>query len=310
MTNSGISVIVPVYNEENTLDELCSRTSAALESIGSDYEIVFVDDGSSDSSRTALRCLHEVNPRVKALFLDRNYGQHTALLAGIKHAKKGYIVTIDADLQNDPADIAKIVAELDRGYDAVKGKRLFRETNKVRRVYSFFANMILKGLINKDIDDYGCALGIYKRELFDRIFMTGKMPKYIFYFVFRSGARIAEIPVTDHRRKGSDSRYGFFKLARLFTELVMTFLIYSKKGYQFFKVSLWILYFNILISVAMMGCYVTGVISSGGIMVYIGLITVLGLSQLVSHVMIRKHILEYERIFTDEPLYVVAEQLD
>ncbi|MGC9398892.1 MAG: glycosyltransferase family 2 protein [Anaerolineae bacterium] len=204
-----LSVVVPVYNEEANVAPLHEELRAVLETLTSRYEILFVDDGSSDGSAEALRRLYERDTHVRVVRFRRNFGQTAAFTAGFDHAQGALIVTLDADGQNDPADIPRLVAELEKGaYDIVVGWRVDRRESLLRRLLSGCANAIINRVTGLQLHDRGCSLKLFKADLVGHIRLYGELHRFLPEIVSTVGARVAEIPVNDRRRRSGRSKYG------------------------------------------------------------------------------------------------------
>ena len=162
-----ISIVIPIFNEEGNLSELYSSIISVMLEYGYEYEIIFVDDGSSDSSFYILQDIATKNPKVKLISFRRNFGQTAAISAGIKYATKDIVVCIDADLQNDPADIPKLIDKINEGYDLVSGWRKNRQDSFSKRIPSLIANKLISKSIGIEIHDNGCSLKAYRKEILD-----------------------------------------------------------------------------------------------------------------------------------------------
>ncbi len=214
----GLSVVVPVYNEVANLPQLQEELQAALEPLGISYEIIFVDDGSTDGSLKVLQEIAAAAPQVMIIELRRNFGQTAALSAGMDFAQGEIVVCLDADLQNDPADIPRLLAKLAEGYDLVSGWRRHRRDHWLsRNLVSKVANSLISRITQVRLHDYGCTLKAYRRDLLDHIRLYGQMHRFIPALAGLVGARIAEIPVHHRPRLHGRSNYG---LGRMFTVLM------------------------------------------------------------------------------------------
>ena len=206
----GLSVVVPVYDEEDNLTELCERVAAAL--AGQDWELILVDDGSRDGSLECIRELSRSNPRVLGVRLSRNQGQSAAICAGLQVASGALIATLDADLQNDPADLLLLLAELG-DWDAVVGRRKQRRDSWIRRVSSRVANGIRNTVTRDHVADTGCSLKLFRREAILSVpFFTGAhrfLPTLLRYM----GFRVTEVEVEHHPRVAGQSKYGIWNRA-------------------------------------------------------------------------------------------------
>ena len=202
-----ISLVIPVYNEEGNLQNLYREISEVLEPYGRAYEIVFIDDGSTDASFALLSSLHHQDSRVKVVRFRKNFGQTAALAAGFAEARALVIVTLDADLQNDPGDIPTLLANLE-GFDAVVGVRRTRRDNLIRRISSRVANYVRNRLSDEDITDTGCSLKAYRREVLDRLVLYNGMHRFLPTLIKMEGFRVREVPVGHRPRRHGRSKYG------------------------------------------------------------------------------------------------------
>jgi len=204
-----ISAVIPVYNEEANLEALHDELKAVFAEMALQYEILFVDDGSSDDSAGVLRQLYERDDRVRVVRFRRNFGQTAAFTAGFDHARGNLIVTLDADGQNDPVDIPNLVAELHGGdYDIVVGWRMDRQESLLRRLLSRSANAIINRVTGLRIHDRGCSLKLFKADLVKHIQLYGELHRFLPEIASTVGARVAEIPVNDRNRRFGQSKYG------------------------------------------------------------------------------------------------------
>lgn len=210
-----ISVVIPVYNELPNLDELLKRTVATMESLGRSFEILAVDDGSSDGTFEAMRAFREQDPRLRVVRLARNYGQTPALYAGFANVRGRLIVTLDADLQNPPEELTKIVATLDEGHDVVFGWREDRHDSLFRRGASKILNRIVSWLIGARIRDLGCGLKGLTRECVDRLNQLTHQSRYLPAEIMWLGVDLAEVRVDHRPRERGSSKYNIFDLLRL-----------------------------------------------------------------------------------------------
>jgi len=233
-----LSLIIPVYNEEENLPLLMDAICEALEPLNKDWEIIFVDDGSRDRSLQVLENLAEKNPgHVRVVVFRRNFGQTAAIEAGIDHAKGETIVLLDADLQNDPADIPMLLAKLDEGYDLVSGWRKDRKDNRLTRtIPSNMANGLISWVTGVHLHDYGCTLKAYRRGALEGFRLYGEMHRFIPVFAHSVGARITELPVHHHSRKFGKTKYGLERTIKVVLDLftVKFLLDYSHKPMRLF----------------------------------------------------------------------------
>ena len=215
-----ISVVVPVYNEEENLPVLIPQIAEVLKPLGKTFEMIFVDDGSKDQSRPLLKKMILEYPQIRILGFKKNCGETAAGAAGIKEARGGIIVTIDADLQNDPKDIPTMLDYL-KGYDMVTGWRQKREDSWVKRITSRIANRIRNSLSGEEIQDSGCTFRAYKRECLQEIKLYKGMHRFIPTLVKMEGYRVIEIPIAHHARQFGISKYTTWnRMWRAFIDLL------------------------------------------------------------------------------------------
>ncbi len=220
-----VSVVVTVYNEARNIDELIERLATALVAWGRPWEVVLVDDGSSDGSRALLRAAHERDPRFRVVLLKRNFGQHPAMAAGMIHARAGIVVTMDGDLQNDPADIGKLVAALeDNGVEVASGRRQARaDALMSRKLPSRAINGMLRKLTSVEISDYGCAFNAYRRSAIEPVLHRVGRQKFTKALILSTGASVVEVDLQHHAREGQASRYSSMRLVRLALHVLFGF---------------------------------------------------------------------------------------
>lgn len=216
-----ISVFLPVYNEEPNLLPLHAKLDDALRKLGRSAEIIYVDDGSTDGSLRILRELASADPRVRVVALKRNYGQTAAMAAGIDAARGEVLIPMDADLQNDPADIVRLLEKLDQGFDVVSGWRKHRKDKMVtRKIPSMIANRVISWIGGVPLHDYGCSLKAYRRESLQDVRLYGEMHRFIPIYASWAGARVTEIPVEHHARTMGQSKYGLSRTIKVVFDLI------------------------------------------------------------------------------------------
>jgi undecaprenyl-phosphate 4-deoxy-4-formamido-L-arabinose transferase len=219
-----LSVLIPVYNEQDVLALLFERLYPVLDALGGSYEVLFVNDGSSDNSADILSQQFEQRPEVtRVLFLSSNAGQHAALIAGFQHARGEMVVTLDADLQNPPEEIPAIVAEMDKGYDYVGSIRASRSDKAWRHIASRMMNSLREKITNIRMTDQGCMLRGYSREITLEIAESNESRTFIPALAYLYAARPTEITVAHEERAAGDSKYSLFKLIQLNFDLVTGF---------------------------------------------------------------------------------------
>lgn len=215
------SLIIPVYNEEGNLTPLYERVTAAMRQLPGSYEMVLVDDGSRDGSPAELAALAGRDPRVKVVQFRRNFGQTAAMAAGIDHSRGDILVFLDADLQNDPADIPRLIAKLNEGYDVVSGWRKDRQDAFITRTLpSRIANALISWGTGVRLHDYGCSLKAYRREVLEQVHLYGEMHRFIPAYAALVGADITEIPVQHHPRVRGKSKYGLNRTVKVVLDLL------------------------------------------------------------------------------------------
>jgi len=232
-----ITVIVPVYNERENLEPFVASLSQALAFAGEDYEVLLVDDGSTDGSDEYLATLPAKDPRIRVIQFRRNFGQTAAMAAGFDYASGNILIPIDADLQNDPRDIPKILAKLREGYDVVSCWRQNRQDPWLtRRLPSKLANWLISFISGVRLHDYGCTLKGYRREVVKHIRLYGEMHRFIPVYASWAGAKVAEIPVKHHARKAGASKYGLNRTFKVVLDLITVKMLgsYSTKPMYFF----------------------------------------------------------------------------
>ncbi|MDD2308664.1 MAG: glycosyltransferase family 2 protein [Desulfuromonadaceae bacterium] len=232
-----ISIVVPVFDERENVEAVYSAISSVLHAMGCSYEIIMVDDGSSDGSYRELSRLASEDTSLKVIRFRRNFGQTAAMSAGFDFAKGDIIIPMDGDLQNDPADIPRLVAKINEGYDVVSGWRRDRkDTFITRKIPSLLANALISRQTGVHLHDYGCTLKAYRREVLDGINLYGEMHRFVPALASQFGARVTELPVNHFPRVHGVSKYGISRTLRVVLDLItVKFLMaYSTKPIQLF----------------------------------------------------------------------------
>ncbi len=236
-----LSIVLPIYNEAESLPDLLEELAPVLEATGSTFEIICVDDGSRDNSFAELKKLRAQDERVRVVRFRRNFGQTAAFAAGFDRAQGDIIVTMDADLQNDPADIPKLLAKIDEGYDVVSGWRVKRWQEGfasliTRKVPSAMANWLISTGTGVPLHDYGCALKAYRSEVVKSINLYGDLHRFIPAIASYYGVSVAEVPVNYRSRQFGRSKYGIGRITRVLLDLltVRFLLSYSTRPIQIF----------------------------------------------------------------------------
>ena len=232
-----ISIVVPIYNEQENVESVYAAIRSALQDAGFSYEIIMVDDGSSDGSYRELTRLAEADEALKVIRFRRNFGQTAAMSAGFDYANGDIIIPMDGDLQNDPADIPRLVAKIHEGYDVVSGWRRDRKDTFIsRKIPSMLANALISRQTGVHLHDYGCTLKAYRREVLDGINLYGEMHRFVPALASQFGAKVTELPVNHFPRLHGVSKYGISRTMRVLLDLMtVKFLMsYSTKPIQLF----------------------------------------------------------------------------
>ncbi len=215
-----LSVVVPVKNEAANVPRLVAALHDALDA-GPQWELVAVDDGSTDNTFAELTRIAATDPRVRVVRLWRNFGQSAAMQAGFDHARGNVIVTMDGDLQNDPADVPAMLGKLDEGYDVILGLRANRQDKfLVRKLPSLAANWLIRKVLGVPFRDFGCTLRVMRREVVDGLALYGEMHRFITAFAVHQGARVTQVPVRHHPRTAGKSKYNLTRTVRVLLDLV------------------------------------------------------------------------------------------
>ncbi len=255
-----ISVVIPMFDEAGNVGPLTTSLVQALEALGRPYEIIFIDDGSTDGTADRLSAAAKSNPRLKVIMFKRNVGQTAAMMAGIDHASGSVIVPMDGDLQNDPADIGVLLAKLDEGYGVVSGWRQNRKDDYLTRTLpSRIANAIISWVSGVPLKDYGCTLKAYRRDVLEGFRLYGEMHRFVPIYAQWQGALVTELPVAHNPRRAGRSKYGLNRAFKVLLDLmVVKFLtqyetkpiyIFGMVGLGFFAISfvagIWALYLKL-----------------------------------------------------------------
>lgn len=232
-----LTVTIPLYNEAENIPILYARVRDALDELGKRWELVLVDDGSSDGSGALLDRIAADDARVVVLHFRRNYGQTAAFMAGIDHARGAIIIPMDGDLQNDPDDIGKLLAKLDEGFDVVSGWRKDRQDHAIKRnLPSRIANGLISRVSGVRLHDYGCSLKAYRRDVLDGVKLYGEMHRFVPIYAAWNGARVTEMPVQHHPRLHGESKYGLERVVKVVLDLLVVKFLFryaSKPIYVF-----------------------------------------------------------------------------
>ncbi len=237
--NCDLSLVIPVYNEATNLPELHREITEACQNLKKSYEIVFVDDGSEDESLLVCKQLFKKDPRIRVIQLRKNFGQTAALSAGFDHARGNIIITLDADLQNDPQDFDLLIAKIEEGYDLVNGWRVNRKDRFItRRLPSVLANWLISRMTRVKLHDYGCTLKAFRREIIKHIKLYGELHRFIPAIASIVGVSIAEVKVNHRKRRHGKSKYSVWRFPKVILDLltVKFLLSYSTRPLQIFGI--------------------------------------------------------------------------
>lgn len=221
LSEPELSVLIPVFNEEENLATLDRKVTTALESLRRSFEVIYVDDGSTDRSYAELERIAGHDSRVRVISFRRNYGQTAAMAAGIRSARGAVLIPMDADLQNDPEDIKALLAKLDEGFDVVSGWRRDRQdTFLTRTLPSRMANWMISVIGGVPLHDYGCSLKVYRREVLQGVKLYGEMHRFIPIYASWAGGKVTELPVRHHPRVAGQSKYGLSRTVKVVFDLI------------------------------------------------------------------------------------------
>lgn len=227
LTHALLSIVIPLYNEEENVLLLTEKIHSSLQ--GYNYQIVYVDDFSTDNTKGRVKGMKD--PKVHLLALKKNYGQSLALAAGLDYAQGEYIITMDGDLQNDPADIPQMLAHAVQGdYDVVTGIRQKRKDSLVKKIPSKIANFMVRRVTNLDIKDNGCALKVFTKEIAKDLNLYGEMHRFITLLAHLEGGRIKQVPVKHHARNAGVSKYGLERVFKVVADMML--LLFIRKYFQ------------------------------------------------------------------------------
>ena len=221
-----LSVVIPLYNEEESIPHLRTALTAALDRQGEAYEIIVVDDGSRDGSYELLRQWAAAADHVTVIRLRRNFGQTAAFSAGFDHARGDVVVTMDADLQNDPDDIPKLLAKIDEGFDIVSGWRINRQDRYLdRKLPSLIANRLISNVTDVQLHDYGCSLKAYRRDVLQHVRLYGELHRFIPALASQVGGTVSEVAVNHRARQYGRSKYGISRTIRVMLDLILVWFL-------------------------------------------------------------------------------------
>lgn len=236
-TSMKVSVVVPCFNESESLPKLFVEIDAVASELPGGLEVILVDDGSKDGTAELIKAQAQKDDRYKAVIFRRNFGQTAAMVAGFDHASGDVVIPLDADLQNDPKDIPRLLAELEKGFDVVSGWRKTRQDKALsRRLPSVIANRLIARIGGVDIHDYGCTLKAYRRTVLDEVHLYGEMHRFIPIYAAWAGARVTELVVNHRPRTAGVSKYGIGRTFKVILDLLTVKLLgsYATKPIYFF----------------------------------------------------------------------------
>jgi dolichol-phosphate mannosyltransferase len=217
-----ISVVIPLFNEQDNIETLCQATVKALEEMNAPFEVIWVNDGSTDDSELVLTKIAKNDARIKVINFSRNHGQTAAIMAGFDHSRGDIVIPMDADFQNDPADIPMLVEKLREGYSVVSGWRKDRKDSEMnRKLPSRAANWLISRVSGVPLHDYGCTLKAYRSEVVKEVRLYGEMHRFIPIYASWLGGKITEMPVRHHARKHGSSKYGINRVIKVVLDLLV-----------------------------------------------------------------------------------------
>jgi glycosyltransferase involved in cell wall biosynthesis len=282
-----VSIVVPIYNEFDSLIELIDRIEAAMSTQPLSYELIAIDDGSKDGGRERLMKLAATRPWMRLVLLARNYGKVSAMQAGFDRVRGRYVVTLDADLQNEPDDIPLLLARLesDPRVDVISGWRKDRQDAELSRKFpSRIANRLISWATGVHLHDYGCALKAYRRPFIDRIRLYGELHRFIPTLAYEAGARVVEVPVRHYARKYGVSKYGIDRTFRVILDLILVvfFMRYRQRPlHAFGGLGLWLMTPGVLIMLWLLAQKILGNDIGGRPLLLIGVMLLLMSMQLI-----------------------------
>jgi glycosyltransferase involved in cell wall biosynthesis len=310
-----LSVVIPIYNEEDNILPLYEELSAALIPLGRDYEVLAVDDGSQDNSFEQLKAVHGRDKRWRVIRFRRNFGQTAGLAAGFQYARGRIIITIDADLQNDPCDIALLLVKLDEGYDIVSGwRRNRKEPFLSRRLPSMLANGLISRTTGVSLHDYGCTLKAYRTEVVRNLNLYGELHRFVPALASAVGAEVTEVPVSDRARRFGKSKYGIGRTFRVVMDLITVsfFLNYANKPLHIFgSLGLITGFIGVMIGLylSFIRLFLGQPIADRPLLLLAVVLVILGV-QLVSMGLVAEMVMRTYHETQRKPIYIVREVLD
>ena len=318
VVNPQLSIVLPIYNEEESLPHLLAELVPALEVTGRTFEIICIDDGSQDRSFEELKKLRDQDSRVRLIRFRRNFGQTAAFAAGFNRARGDVVITMDADLQNDPADIPKLLAKIEEGYDVVSGWRMDRWQEGFgsfikRKIPSAVANWLISTGTGVALHDYGCALKAYRSEVVKNINLYGDLHRYIPAMASYIGVTVTEVPVSYRSRKFGRSKYGLGRIPRVLLDLltVRFLLSYSTRPIQIFGL-MGLLAFALGVVIGLYLTYVKVVYGAGLAerpLLLLGILLVMVGVQLITMGLLGEMVVRTYHESQGKPIYTIREEL-
>ncbi len=310
-----LSVVIPAYNEEENIPLLYEKLKRVLDELGKGYEVIFIDDGSEDKTFQILRNIAQKDGKIKVIRFRRNYGQTAAMYAGFEHARGEVIVTIDADLQNDPEDIPVLLTKIEEGYDIVSGWRKERKDPFLsRRLPSRVANWIISKVTGVKLHDYGCTLKAYRADIAKRYRLYGDMHRFLPALAKRFGAKVTEIPVRHHPRLYGKSKYGIGRTVRVILDIFLVKFLneyITKPLYVFGGIGFLLLTAGVLIELYLTLLKLfTGADIGGRPLLILGVLLILTGVQLLSTGIIAELIIRTYYESRGEKPYVIEEKIN
>ncbi len=310
-----LSVVIPAYNEEENIPLLYEKLKRVLDELGKGYEVIFIDDGSEDKTFQILRNIAQKDGKIKVIRFRRNYGQTAAMYAGFEHARGEVIVTIDADLQNDPEDIPVLLTKIEEGYDIVSGWRKERKDPFLsRRLPSRVANWIISKVTGVKLHDYGCTLKAYRADIAKRYRLYGDMHRFLPALAKRFGAKVTEIPVRHHPRLYGKSKYGIGRTVRVILDIFLVKFLneyITKPLYVFGGIGFLLLTVGVLIELYLTLLKLfTGADIGGRPLLILGVLLILTGVQLLSTGIIAELIIRTYYESRGEKPYVIEEKIN
>lgn len=310
MTNPYLSVVIPVYNEEESLPILYDRLTTTLDSLNVTYEIVFTNDGSSDRSIELLRDYHQRRPhQIRVIDFQGNYGQHMAIMAGFEHAKGELLMTMDADLQNPPEEIPALLEKVKAGHDYVGSYRAGRKDSFFLRTFpSRLVNYLRESITNVKMRDHGCMLRAYSRSIVEQIIASKERATFIPALAYQFAGNPTEVPIRHDVRAAGESKYDFYRLTRVFFDLITSFSLLPLHLFTLFGMFISgcsaLLVFYLVIRRLVIGPEAEGVFTLLAILIFLVSVAITGIG------LVGEYIGRIAQMVSHRPRYVVKELIE